>query len=163
MSENSRSLRGQCGCGAVAWTSSEPATNLDYCYCTQCQQVSDAPVVGWLNVPRRGLSLSGPVREFRLSHVTHRTCCSECGGTLTLEYDDYLEKPWVATATVIHTDWALPKLGSHMFLRSKPTWYAIAEDGARLCETFDEEFVRAWPNTVKSWKAGGMDEVNVKQ
>lgn len=153
------SLRGQCACGSVIWTLTQPATNLDFCYCKQCQLVSGAPVVAWLCVPRSGLSFSGSGhrRQFRLSTIASRSCCAECGGTLTLEYDHYGEKPWVAAATVTSGEENFPKAGSHMFVSSKPGWFHIADDGVRRCEGFDEAFVAAWPETVSGWKAAGMD------
>lgn len=153
------SLSGQCACGAIQWTSTQPATNLDFCYCKQCQLVSGAPVVAWLCIPRSSLSFSGPGhrREFRLSGIASRSCCADCGGTLTLEYDHYPERPWVAAGTVTCGEGSFPKAGSHMFVSSKPSWFQIADDGVRRCEGFDEAFVEAWPETVIVWKAAGLN------
>lgn len=115
--------------------------------------------MAWLCIPRAGLAFAGPGqrRAFRLSDIASRSCCAGCGGTLTLEYDHYPERPWIAAGTVTSGEESFPKAGSHMFVGSKPSWFQIADDSIRRCEGFDDAFVKAWPETVKIWKAASMD------
>ena len=142
-------MSGGCACGAVTYTSTANATHLDMCYCTQCQRISGAPVVAWMGVARDALAWDGPVGTMRLSSFAERTFCKECGGTLTMQYSCYPNKTHVAAATIIRSDWEPPRIGTHIFVASKPSWYQIADDGAPRWDTFDDDFAREFPDIVE--------------
>lgn len=64
----------------------------------------------------------------------------QCGGTLSIQYDCYPDKTHVAAGTIVKGAEVLPKLGVHIFVKSKPVWYDIPGDGLPRWDGFDDEF-----------------------
>lgn len=149
-----KTLSGACACGASSYvfTHSTPPQHLDFCYCTMCQRSAGAPFMAWTGVAKEGLSLHGPIATFKLSSVAERTFCSKCGGNLTLQYACYPQKTHLAVATVRESDWELPTVGVHIFVKSCPKWYVIPEDGVARYDEFDDEFEAQFPEVVKMLK-----------
>jgi len=57
-----------------------------------------------------------------------------------MQYDCYPEKTHIAAGLVTQGGELIPKVCMHIFVRSKPTWYNIPEDGIPRYDEFDEEF-----------------------
>lgn len=151
----SQHLRGECACGQVSYTATEPPTHLDYCYCTPCQRISGAPFVAWMGIAKDKLNWSATgIRTFRLASFASRGCCEACGGTLFIQYDCYPGKTHVAAGTMTDfpLNWNMPQAQTHIFVRSKPTWYQIAEDGVPRWQDWDDEFKASFPDVVKEWE-----------
>ncbi|KAF2160225.1 hypothetical protein M409DRAFT_70579 [Zasmidium cellare ATCC 36951] len=144
-----KNLTGSCACGSCTYTSTSPATHLDYCYCIQCQRISGAPFIAWMGVPRSTLTFSGPIVHVHLSKIATRGFCEKCGAGLSLQYECYPEKTHVAAGTVVRSDFGIPEVGIHIFVKSRPAWHRIAEDGVPRYEEFDEEFEERFPEVVK--------------
>ena len=66
-----------------------------------------------------------------------------------MQYDCYPEKTHLAAATVRESQWEVPKVGVHIFVKSCPKWYVIPDDGVERFEEFDSEFERMFPDVVK--------------
>ena len=58
-----------------------------------------------------------------------------------MQYDCYPEKTHIAAGLVTQGSELIPKVCTHIFVRSKPTWYNIPEDGVPRYEEFDEDFL----------------------
>ncbi|KXL43449.1 hypothetical protein M433DRAFT_47695, partial [Acidomyces richmondensis BFW] len=134
-------LKGSCACGAITWTSTYPARHMDFCYCIPCQQISGAPFAAWIGLPKFGLTWyhhnqafnptdSDPGRSvYRISPLATRSCCRTCGGAMTMQYDCYPDKTHLAAGGVVEGAEDLPKVGCHIWVKRKPTWYEIPDDG----------------------------------
>jgi hypothetical protein len=160
-------LRGSCACGAVTWTSTSAATHLDFCYCIPCQQISGAPFAAWLGIPKAALdwqSASPPsTSTYTINPLATRSCCSVCGGAATIQYHCYPEKTHIAAGSVTYgaeetseVGKAVPKVGCHLFVSRKPSWYTIPEDGVARWEEFDEEFDRVRREWEEERKKNGV-------
>lgn len=134
-------LKGRCACGKVTFRSTSSPQHLDFCYCTTCQQVTGAPFGAWTGIERDSIAWEGAIAKFRASEIATRSFCVHCGGTLATQYDCYPKKTHVAAGLITKGGELVPKVGIHMFIRSKPAWYAIAEDGVPRYSEFDEEFL----------------------
>ena len=66
-----------------------------------------------------------------------------------MQYDDYPEKTYVAAGSIVESAWELPGASSHMFVRSKPGWFVIGDDGVERWELWAEEFVRDFGEVVR--------------
>lgn len=153
-------LRGACACGRVSYTATEPPTHLDYCYCTPCQRISGAPFVAWMGISKDQLAWSGPgIRSFRLASFASRGCCEACGGTLFMQYDCYPGKTHVAAGTMTNfpKEWTMPRVQTHIFVRSKPAWYQMPEDGVSRWQDWDDEFRASFPEVVQLWEQSELD------
>lgn len=149
--EQQPAFSGACACGQAEWScSSSPQQPLDFCYCTTCQRVSGAPFVAWLGLPRDSITWHGRILAFRVCDFAARTFCQACGGTLTIQYECYPGKTHVAAGTIksLREDVAVPSVGCHLFVRSKPAWYNIPEDGVARWRGFDSEFAEL----LKNWR-----------
>lgn len=69
-----------------------------------------------------------------------------------MQYACYPDKTHIAAATVTRTDFEIPKVGCHIFVKSKPAWHQIADDGVPRYDEFDEEFTTMFPEVVKELK-----------
>ncbi|EMC94489.1 hypothetical protein BAUCODRAFT_549812 [Baudoinia panamericana UAMH 10762] len=132
-------LKGSCACGAITWTSSQPAQNLDYCYCKTCQQISGAPFIAWLGIPKATLTWSGQLHTFTVNDLAARSCCGECGSTMTMQYHCFPDRTHVAAGSVTEGGDGLPQVEMHIFTKNKPVWYSIPDDNVPRWEEFDTE------------------------
>ena len=66
-----------------------------------------------------------------------------------MQYECYPEKTHVAVTTVEKSDWEMPNLGVHIFVKSKPEWYQIPADGLKRYQEFDAEFEGKFPNVIE--------------
>lgn len=158
-------MRGSCGCHSCTWSSTTPPQHLDFCYCTQCQQLTGSAFGAWMGMTRSSLTLSGPIRSIRLSitnigenvddatrapsEIATRTFCSQCGGTLSIQYDCYPGKTHVTAGTIVLGADRVPKVGCHLFVAEKQPWYGMREDGVKRWQGFDDEFL----DVVKEWES----------
>lgn len=135
-------LYGVCACGATTFQSTANATHLDFCYCTTCQRVTGAPFGAWLGIKKSSITWDGYTAKYKVSDIATRSLCVQCGATLSIQYDCYPEKTHVAAGLVIKGKGQelLPKVGVHIFVKEKPVWYDIPEDGLPKWDGFDDEF-----------------------
>ena len=139
-------IEGHCACHATTWTSTAAPSHLDFCYCTECQQVTGAPFGAWVGVPTSDVKWSNTRGFFRLSSLATRSFCKTCGSTLSIQYECYPQKVHIAVGTVVKGQ--VPKMACHLFVSEKPSWYTIPDDGVRRWERFDDEF----QDVMKRWK-----------
>lgn len=111
--------------------------------------------MAWTGIPKASLSWQGPISEFRASSLATRSFCPKCGSSLALQYECYPDKTHVAVTTVQRSDWEIPKVGDHIFVKSKPAWYQIPADGLERWEEFDAEFEKNFPDVVKELRRDG--------
>ena len=136
-------------CGDVTYTSTAEAQHLDYCYCTMCQQTSGSPFMAFIGVAKDTLNWKGILTGYRSSDMAMRLFCSKCGSALGMQYDCYPGKTHVAAGTIKQMKCAPPTLAMHLFVRSKPVWYRIPDDGVARHDAFDQSFM----DVLNSYKA----------
>lgn len=156
MEEPKPILAGRCACGDTTWTSASIPTHLDFCYCTQCQQVTGAPFGAWMGLKRSSITWEGPTAKYKISDIATRSLCVQCGATLTIQYDCYPDKKHIAAGTVIKGAALIPKVGLHLFVKSKPVWYTIPDDGVPRAEEFDQEFLEVLKKYQESKPQSGL-------
>lgn len=59
---------------------------------------------------------------------------------MSMQYDCYPDKMHVAAGTVVEGREELPKRATHIFLKRKPEWYRIPDDGGERWDGFDDGF-----------------------
>ena len=72
-----------------------------------------------------------------------------------MQYDCYPEKTHLALATVKESEWEMPRVGLHIFVKDCPKWYTIPEDGVQRWEGLDGEFERRFPGVVEALRGEG--------
>lgn len=157
-------IRGSCACQSCTWSSKSAPQHLDFCYCIQCQQITGSAFGAWMGISRSSLDISGPSTVIRLSitavgttptsateslEIAARSFCTQCGGTLSIQYDCYPNKTHVAAGTIVTGAELVPRVGCHLFVAEKQSWFQICNDGLRRWESFDEEFL----DVLEEWRA----------
>jgi len=143
----SPALTGTCACSATTYTSTTLPQHLDCCYCLTCQRTSGAPFGPWLGIPVHALTWSGaepkswrPTLDDGNTSISTRLFCGACGSCLSMQYDFYPHKVHVAAGTVVEGRDGLPRVGTHIWVKRRPEWYEIPDDGGERWEEFDAEF-----------------------
>ena len=72
--------------------------------------------------------------------IGERHCCSSCGCNILLQYYLYPEKSHVAAPTIVKNDFAMPKVGCHIWTRHTPCWHKIPDDGVKRDYEFGDDF-----------------------
>lgn len=134
-------LRGRCGCGEATFRTTGFPQHLDFCYCTTCRQITGAPFGAWTGIKKSTINWEGSIAKYRVSDIATRSLCVQCGASLSIQYDCYPDKTHVAAGIITQGAELLPKVGIHIFVKSKPAWYNIPDDGVPRIEEFDKEFL----------------------
>jgi hypothetical protein len=133
-------LRGGCTCGASRYEiNCTIPTELQHCYCHLCRQYSGGTYMTWMPLTElefRWTSSPAPPLVRTTPHA-QRHFCADCGGALTLIYDEQPRVIWPAVGGM--DDDSLPsdtnemngmlKRVLHICCRSQPSWYELPNDG----------------------------------
>lgn len=122
--------RGQCQCGAVAFTVENVDSGFSACHCRMCQRWSGGI---FLAVSVHGVNFGGEehIGRYRSSSWAERGFCSQCGSHLfyrMLKSNEY--EMCVGT----FDDQSAFKLASEIFIDRKPDSYEFSGDHERLTE-----------------------------
>ena len=129
-------LTGHCGCGAVAFTISEPLPGAAYCHCTRCQRrTGGAASVSAMIVPGSLEFTSGEehLRDWTPPDGWPKTFCAECGSAL-FGRDPRTGEISIVRLGVIDGDPGVRPMARQMVAYAAP-WEPIPDDGLRH---FDE-------------------------
>jgi hypothetical protein len=137
-------ISGRCACGKISWSSTKAPEELDFCYCSTCQQTSGAPFAPWAGTTKSAISWKGEISSWRPTmgdgdtSVSTRFFCSECGSCVAMQYDFYPDKTYLAAGTATEGADTIPAVGMHIYLKRAPRWYRIPEDGVARYDEFPE-------------------------
>ena len=71
---------GGCHCGAIRYELEGPPNDVALCHCNDCRKNSGAPVMAWAGYDDDRLKITrGEPKTFRMSPVSFRNFCGECG------------------------------------------------------------------------------------
>lgn len=120
-------LSGACGCGAVQFTVQKPITGVVVCHCSKCQRFHGGPGA-YATAPRAAMKFQkrDGLAWWDASPTVQRGFCKVCGSSLF--FSDSNEASVSISAGVLTPPTGL-KTTLHIFVGSKPDWYAI-KDGA---------------------------------
>lgn len=118
--------------------------------------------MAWMGIPKTSLQLNLNSRPIVYRStigdtgvcVSQRVSCGKCGANLILQYDLYPEKTHVAASTITQTDFEIPSVGDHIWIRQCPKWHTIPEDGVQRHEEFDDDFKSKLDEHLKKQNAG---------
>lgn len=129
-------VSGGCACGRVSYKSSTQPQIVCFCYCKTCQQCSGAPFLPFAAFKTSGVTWSENPTTWKKSEIAIRGHCPTCGSTVSMVYYSDVETTWLALGTVDAgmENRKCPNL--HIFVKEKPFWYRIPDDGVPQCETF---------------------------
>ncbi|KAF2791688.1 hypothetical protein K505DRAFT_376577 [Melanomma pulvis-pyrius CBS 109.77] len=138
-SQGEEVFSGGCRCGGVHYTSSAPPSDITFCYCRACQQVSGSGFLPFVGVPTSSFTLvtASNLRTIELSKSAKRTFCGDCGSPITMVYLFAPESTGVTVGSIDEKSYKCekPKIKQHIFVKEKAPWTLIPEDGVVRLDT----------------------------
>lgn len=135
-------FEGGCRCGGVRYTSTARPSDIVFCHCHACQQLSGSAYLPFVQIPRDALTFEETAtREvLKLSDIAERSFCSKCGSPITMMYSFYEGEVSLTMSSVNLNSMKCepPTVKKHIFLREKAPWLMLAEDGAERWGTSEE-------------------------
>ncbi|KAJ4353869.1 uncharacterized protein N0V89_005599 [Didymosphaeria variabile] len=141
-SSNEVVLEGGCRCGGVRYTSTQQPSNVTFCYCRACQQVSGSGYLPFYHVESKSLNFThtSTLKTLGLSKFADRFFCTGCGSPIGMKYHFEEEKhvTGLTLGSLFFDTFKgnMPKVVQHIFLGEKAPWITVPDDGAKRLQTF---------------------------
>ena len=130
---------GSCACGAIKWTSTALPFSLNFCHCISCRKASGGAFQAFMDFETDAVrfdSRNPPVmKHVALSKNARRGFCSECGSSMTMQYNVDPEEMGVCAGSLDESSIeggirALDGIKKkHIFVKDNVGWYDIPSDG----------------------------------
>jgi hypothetical protein len=126
-------IKGQCDCGAVAFTLPKVRESVTMCHCKQCRRMA-GHFWASTHAPWDSLEFSNQsgLAWYRSSDWAKRGFCNRCGSTLFYRLNS---EDGVGIAAGCLADPTGLKPGKHIFTKYKGDYYDIADDAPQI-ETY---------------------------
>jgi len=121
-------LRGQCGCGAVAYEVRDAFEYAMYCHCSGCRRDTGSafkPLAGIGRAQLRLVAGEEVILRRGSAGAAHDVRCGRCGSLL---YSVVREGAYVHVAMGSLVDEPAIRPSAHIFVGSKARWHRIADD-----------------------------------
>jgi hypothetical protein len=125
---------GSCACGNCQYQIRHVPYEFQHCYCHLCRQLSGAAFQSWIPVDNQHLVWKQEPPLKRTTNHGQRHVCTNCGGVLTIVYDDQPDTTWPAAGGL--DDATLPQEMEqyldrvcHICCIWKQDWYTLPKDG----------------------------------
>ncbi|MDE8343490.1 MAG: GFA family protein [Acidocella sp.] len=132
-------LTGGCACAAIRYQISVAGGEVaDYCHCRQCQLVSGAPVLAWVQLkPERFRLTRGVAKAYQSSADATRWFCETCGSQLYMT--DAAAKSVGVTLATLDLPYIMPPT-VHGWYSERIDWFTLADDLPRYLHSppYDE-------------------------
>lgn len=147
--DNEPAFTGGCRCGNVRYQAYSSPTDVTFCYCRACQQLSGSGYMPFVDVPTKDLECSSTdsLTSLRLSDVAERKFCSSCGSPISMVYTSKPDSFSLLIGSIhpksMEGKW--PKRRKHIYLREKASWVPLPEDGMPRFEGFSDRDLTVEP------------------
>ena len=132
-------IRGGCQCGSLRYTITEAPVTYYVCHCTMCQKQSGSAFGSSLQIPARGVELTGPFATHPhmggSGRMSDHVFCPNCGARVTHRIRGG-EVIVVKPGTLDDTSWLRP--AGHIFTATRQHWVPLPETGALLFEDYPD-------------------------
>lgn len=130
---------GGCRCGGVRYTSSDPPKPYNNCYCETCRRLSGGAYLPFLEVPTKAFKFVSDqsLTTFAVTDSAERTFCNRCGSPMSMKYHAQPDRFWITLGSVDEESMGnehWPRLKAHIYVKEKPKWCTLPEDGVERCE-----------------------------
>lgn len=135
---DSKALTGGCECGRIRYTTRGLPFSVAWCYCKQCQRLSGAPFIPFGDLMRTDIVWTQQPDVYKSSKAAERDYCKECGSTLGMRYLFQPDRVSVALGTVDKEYDVQHPPDHHIFLKDKPSWFSVPDDGSPRYQLFPD-------------------------
>jgi hypothetical protein len=144
-------ITGGCECGRIRYTVQEATKDVAWCYCKQCQRVSGAPFIAFATYDSSNVTWTHDPDVFVSSDIGERDYCKDCGSTLGMRYYFQPYKLAIALGTVDNRCDVSKGPSIHIFLKDKPMWFNVPDDGAKQYQTHQTD--NDFSQKLEQWQA----------
>ncbi|CAI6333418.1 unnamed protein product [Periconia digitata] len=125
---------GGCRCGSVQYKCTAQPSELTFCHCRTCQQVSGSAFLPFIEVPTESLEFTSTMtlKKLVLSSKSDRSFCTGCGAPISMIFRSNPEETSLTMSSVDQDSFkgTMPKVKKHIYLEEKAPWMVLPEDGA---------------------------------
>ncbi len=136
--------RGQCLCGAVAFTADVESSNVNACHCGMCRKWTTGPM---MTVEHKGpVTFTGAetIGVYHASATGERGFCKRCGSALYWKLRDH-EHYWLSAGAMNDTSGL--KLAEELFIDEKPAFYAFTGETKKVTSADYAAFLAGGANS----------------
>lgn len=127
-------FEGGCFCGALRYRF-VGVFDAGYCHCSICRRTTGAPVIAWVNTPRRDFTwLAGTPRSMRSSEHFERLFCPTCGTIMLTRAIDPDRWPYVSIHHGTIDEGAVIHPTIHICCDDRLPWFDIDDDLPRVAD-----------------------------
>ena len=122
-----RTLTGQCLCGAIHYTVADTFHYAMYCHCSQCRRATGAACKPFAGIPRQHLALTQGEPDLHIytqGGPNHDAHCRHCGSLL---YSVVRNGTYAHITMGTLTDPPSIHPTQHIFVGSKAPWHTITD------------------------------------
>lgn len=131
---------GSCACGRITFKTSGEVLSVTWCYCVTCQKQSGAPFLPFADFEKATVSWNQNPDIWSSSKLAERYFCKACGSAIGMLYFFDPNRIGITMGLIDGgKDLKLPP-SAHIFLKDKPAWFQVPEDGAERCQEFNNNF-----------------------
>ena len=128
MSSDSKSVQGQCYCGAIRFELTFPTKFCSHCHCEDCRKSHGAPFVTWTSVPLSQFKLLAGNQKLRKYESHPGVFWEFCGGCGTSLFYRSNELPNRVDITVANLTGPLDREpDSHASFEEHVSWLTVAD------------------------------------
>jgi hypothetical protein len=123
---------GGCRCGNVRYRCYESPTDVTFCYCRACQQLSGSGYLPFVDVSTAALEFTAAtsLSPLKLSDAAERSFCTSCGSPISMVYTSERDKTGLVMGSIHPKSLKLElKPRKHIFLKEKAPWVTVPDDG----------------------------------
>lgn len=130
---------GSCACGKLEWTSKALPFAMNFCHCISCRKASGGPFQAFLDFESDDVmivaAIGAKLSEVELSKNAKRGFCSNCGSSLTIQYNVELQFIGLCAGSLDDSSVAggmetlMEVKKKHIFVKDKVSWYDLPDDG----------------------------------
>jgi len=132
---------GRCLCGEVRISTRALGDEISACYCDNCLRWSGSVQMG-IEVPRDAVTVTGPVKTHRSSHLAERAWCDTCGSALWFAYVEGPDAGYFEIAPGLFKNAGDARLTHIVYSDREPTGWHMGGDLDRMPE---KEYQKNFP------------------
>lgn len=133
---------GGCACGRISFTTDGELLGVTWCYCVTCQKQSGAPFLPFADFEKATISWTQQPDVWSSSEIAERYFCKDCGSTVGMRYFFEPNRFFVTVGLIAGGEASELAPGCHIFLKDKPIWFQLPDDGTARREEFSTAYAQ---------------------
>ena len=131
---------GKCACGRISFEATTKALSVTWCYCITCQRQSGSPFLPFTDFDKDSISWTQEPEVWASSDIGERYFCKQCGSTIGMRYFFEPDRFGITVGLLDGGKQLELRPSAHIYLKDKPAWFDVPDDGARRWQEFNMEF-----------------------